>query len=52
MPATWIGGTIGNPNAYAVGTNWSGGVVPPTGDTITFSGSINCDLGGANRTVA
>jgi fibronectin-binding autotransporter adhesin len=52
MPATWIGGTIGNPNAYGVNTNWSGGVVPPSGDTITFSGSINCDLGGANRTVA
>jgi hypothetical protein len=52
MPATWIGGTIGNPNAYGVGTNWSGGVVPPNNDTITFSGSISCDLGGVNRTVA
>jgi hypothetical protein len=52
MPATWIGGTIGNPNAYGVGTNWSGGVVPPINDTITFSGSIDCDVGASNRTVA
>ena len=48
---TWTGAAS---TAYATAANWT--PLPPLGfpqpaDTITFSGGVNCDLGGANRTV-
>lgn len=46
---TWTGATNSD---YNTGSNWTGGtgLPPQPADTITFSGSVPCNLGG-NRTV-